>query len=435
MGSNRFRHSPSHAAGTSASKVLQCRVMGTNYVNWTVDLISTFDRKYYLDVQIAAPYLHYNNGEGIYVCPEVGALCMACIPGDSTPPFVMGFIAPLEVAGTNPQAQGGAADSAVSIDSKGKSFIDTDVLDGQDAPAGTRSRGAASPYPLTDASFGAGRPQGKPGDIMARTRDGNFLILHRGGVVQIGATEIAQRIFIPISNKVLDVSGVYEHMNTGGGVSWGIQEGPSVDNPASQHIETFRLYANDKFCDLRIAKSKVFHPIGEPDGDAGSAEDLDALDIGKSEVIVYEITLAKGGFKQGTGDPSSSDVYNQTKMRFFFDRGGGGFARFEGNVMLRFKKNLKIVVDEDMEIHAKSLTIITKEGMAIGGGPLTEVKGDFVKIGAGSNPIARMGDPVAINIPVAQVTGTVGGNPFTGVLTMATPIFGAIVGGNPNLVG
>lgn len=420
-----------HKAGCDPTKTMQCRVMSVNYVNWTVDVLSTFDRKFFFDIQVGAPYLHFNNGEGIYVVPEVGALCQVCIPGDSSAPFVQSFVAPMEVAGDPSQPDG---PEVIEVDQAGNEQVNKDAMSGSDAPDGTTSRSGSAPYPRTDANFSAGRPLGKPGDIYLRTRDGNFIVLHRGGVLQIGATELAQRIFVPINNRIMDVSGEYEHLNTGGTVQWGIQEGPSVSNPACQHMETYRLYANDKYTDIRIAKSKVYYPLGEPDGEAGSAEDLNALNIGTDEVVMYEICVSPAGFKPVTGDPvDGNKTRNGCTLRFFFDKKGGTFLRCEGNALFRFKKKLKIVVDEDIEVKCKNFSLQTGENCTVGGGPMTEVQGDFVRLGAGTQPVARMGDAVSIALPVANLSGTLNGSPFTGVLTMATPVFGAIVGGNPNV--
>lgn len=53
-------------------------------------------------------------------------------------------------------------------------------------------------------------------------------------------------------------------------------------------------------------------------------------------------------------------------------------------------------------------------------------------------PLARLGDPctffVAPGVPI-PVSGTVSGAPFAGVMTIATPMVGAINGGNPSLRG
>lgn len=421
-----------HGAGQDAALVVQGRVTNVNMVNWTVDCVSQFDMHFYGDIQVSALYLHYNNGEGVCVMPEVGAVVMITIPSDTTPPYVSGFIAPMVVNG-GAQLDTQTPAQAVQTSIFGTQSADPNAADDADAPQGTRSRGAgAVPFPQVDARFDAGRPPANPGDIMLRTRDGNFVTLHRGGVVSIGATELSQRIYIPIGNKILDISGDYEHQNVGGSIKWGIQEGPSITNPAAQHMETFRVFANDQFADIRVAKGKVLNPVGEPDGDAGENDDLQNLGIGTKDIICYEVTVAQGGFKAVTGDLSDPAIRNSQVLRFFFDLGGNVFLRASGSALFRFNTSLKVSVAKDIDIECDTLSINAKNGTHIGGGPLVEIAGDFIKLGGGGLPVARMGDGVSVPLAGVTVSGTLNGAPFTGVLQSVGTLNGTIISGNPN---
>lgn len=413
-----------HKAGQDPARVVQCRVTDVNLVNWTVDVISQFDRYYYRDIQVGALYLHYNQGEGAYVTPDIGAVCMVTIPSDTSPPYVSSFLAPMESAG-----EPGSSEETVVT-----SIFGEDEKSSDDAPAGTRSRGGDVPYPQVDARFNAGRPPAKPGDIVLRGRDGNFAILHRGGVLQVGSTELAQRFYIPLANKILDISGNYEHMNTGGGVRWGIQEGPSPTNPPTNYVGTFRVFADDQFCDVRIVKGHVTSPVGEPDGDDGARDDLQTMGIGQ-DIIVYEIDLAQGGFHAGSGDLVDPSVRNRTKFRYFFDRSGNVFLRAEGAALLHVKGPLKVKAQR-LEAHlAEDAYISAPKGLVLDGGTMAELRADVVRLQAGTSPVARVGDQVQLLAPTAQVTGTLNGSAFTGVITFTTPIPGVILSGNPNLLG
>lgn len=432
----RFYGTPLHKAGHDAAKSVQCRILNVNLVNFTVDVISQFDRHYYYDIQVSSPYLHYNNGEGIYVMPDVGAVCFVCIPSDSTPPYVSSFVMPMQQASNTSQPLGNP-DDAIQTTLSNKQVVNQDDLTGTDAPQGTRSRSGDVDFPHNDARFDGGRPVAKPGDIVMRGRDGNFVILHRGGVLQIGGSELSQRIYIPLANKVFDISGDYEHQNVGGAIKWGLQEGPSIDNPAAQHMETYRLYANDQFCDIRIGKGKVLNPVAEPpeaglDFFGDPTSDLTTSKIGVDEPVVYEVVVAPGGFKAGTGDLASGAVSKQTKMHFIMDRAGGVFIRSEGAGIFWFKKGLTLKGTGPLSVSFDNAELKAKGSMTVGGQALTEVTGDLVRIGAGTQPVARMGDSVAVVIPVAQVSGLVNGQPFTGAITIATPALGSITTGNPN---
>lgn len=420
-----------HGAGHDPAKVIQCRVTNVNIVNWTVDVVSQFDRHYYRDIQVLAPYLHYNQGEGIFAVPDVGAVCVVTIPSDTTPPFVSGYLAPMEVVGGTEKPLE-SPDAAITTTIFGDQTVDQQEITGTDAPNGTRSRGGAVPYPQVDARFDGGRPPAKPGDIFMRGRDGNFVILHRGGVLQIGASELSQRMFIPLGNKILDISGSYEHLNVGGGVQWGIQEGPSINDPPAQRMDTYRVFANDEFCDVRVARGNVWAPVGEPDGDAGDSDDLNTLGIGTKELLVYEVALAKGGFKAGSGDVSSPATRNETLLRFFFDQGGGVFLRAEGAALFHIRKELRVHAKRFEGHFEEDFFVEASTGLVLNGGTMAELRGDVVRIQSGTQPIARMGDSIAVVIPTAQVTGTLDGAPFTGVLTLVTPAYGSIISGNPN---
>lgn len=424
----RFFGSMMHKAGHDPARVIACRVVGVNLVNYTVDVVAQFDRVYCKDIQVGSPYLHYNQGEGIFVIPDIGAVCMVTMPSDTSPPFVSSFLAPMEVKGDTSKPLENPDDAIVTT-IFGDQTADTTAV----TPEGAEpSRGGPVPYPEQDASFAAGRPMGKPGDIVMRGRDGNFVILHRGGVLQVGATELAQRICIPLANKILDISGTYEHMNTGGAVQWGLQEGPSVDNPPTQCMSTYRVYANDKYCDIRVARGKVYAPVGEPDGAAGARDDLETYQVGTKEEIVYEIDLAVGGFKAGSGDVADAGVRNRTKFRFFFDRGGNILLRSEGAAVFHVKREIKVKAKRlDLETE-EGINLVAKKGLRLEGGPLTEVVGDVVRVGAGSSPVARLGDQVTIPLGL-PITGVLNGSPFTG--TVSALVTGAITSGNPNFLG
>jgi len=451
LNARRFRNSLMTQAFQQPAVIMQARVLNVNMVNWTVDVISQFDRHYFSDIQVISPYLHYDNGEGIYVMPEVGAVCMVCIPSDTTPPFVAGFVAPMEQRGGQQLQNPTDPNSAINTTVFGTQAIDPNQTTGADAPAGTRSRGSnTTQFPDVDAAFSAGRPAVNPGDIMLRTRDDNFITLHRGGVLSLGATELAQRIYIPLGDKILDISGEYEHQNIGGSVHWGLQQGPKTDNPAVQNMECYRVFANDQYADIRVAKGKVLNPIGEPDQN-GDEDDIANYNLGTDKdkgYICYEVAVAatqtsgNGGFQAMSGDPSDANVRNQTVLRFFFDIAGGVFLRAEGNAVFSFHKKLKIKVEDDFTIECKTLSIIASAGATIGGTDLTEISGNLVKFAAGEGlPAARQGDAIQVSMSGVTLTGVIacagiGPSPQPCTITIATAApqpGGIVMTGNPNV--
>jgi hypothetical protein len=378
-------------AELDGAEVVQGRVFNVNLVNWTVDIVAQYDQRRYFDVQVSSAYVHYNNGEGSYVMPEVGAVCVLCIPSDSSPPFVQGFIMPPELMGNTATA---------------------------DAPAGTASHGQPQKF-ATAASFAGGRPRANMGDIWFRTRDENFIILHRGGVLQLGSTPLAQRIYIPLNNVIHDISGNYAHYNTGGAVSWGVQEGPSIEHSPTQYMHTLRVFADDKFADIRITAGKVHSPVPEPDGVKGEQDALTQLKIGteKDTPIIYEVVVSPGGFSAESGDLANAGVRNKTVLRFFFDRAGGTFLRAEGNVLISCHKKLRVKVSEDIIVDGKQNMIVTcDQDITINGKSSVSIKGAVVRLGQGQAPVARQGDVVQIILPFTPMVASPTPLPLSGVI-------------------
>lgn len=421
--SKRFaRTGMSSSAGTDPALVLQGRVVGINLVNWTVNIVCTFDRKKFFDIQIGSPYTNFNNGEGFYAFPEVGSICQVCVPGDTSPPFVLSFLMPHEL--TN-----GAAD---------------------DAPLGTRSHGAP-PANATDASFAGGRPRAKPGDMGIRGRDGNFVRLHRGGVLEIGATALSQRIFVPLNNLIIDVSENYAHYNTGGAVLWGLQDGPSQTNFPTQYMQTFRVFANDKYADVRLCVGKVYNPYPEPDG--GTKLAAAGVGQGADNPIICELSVSPKGFVAETGDSASPATVKTSVLKFVFDRQGNVLFRMEGNLSIQVKKKMIIAVEDDIEITGqKALSFVVKDGAVLDGGASAHIKGKLVRLGPGTRPVARLSDLVqsyitqmpAVFIPIGTLSANVAAPavPIPGTISIgvppagipAMPITGTIVSAEPTVL-
>lgn len=393
-GSTRFRTSFTHQEGSVPGQMVQGKIVNLNLVNWTVDVITQFDRKRYFDIQVGSPYLHYANGEGIFVMPEIGAKCMVCLPSDSSPPFVAHFIMPVE-----------------NVD-----------MAAPDAPKGTTSQ-ARPGRTSSGASFAGGRPRIKPGDIVIRTRDDNFIVLHRGGVLQIGSTELAQRMYIPLNNFIMDVSENYAHHNTGGSMLWTVQTGPSQEKLPTEWAQTLRVYANEKYADIRIKAGRVSDPVPEGSGQG----DVSQLGLGAGEnLIVYEVVVAKNGFDAQNAALADPSVRDAVVMRFFFDRGGGMFLRSESSFAIRIAKRLHVHAGEGMQFTTdKEFSVKAKTGATIDGGASTHIKGGVVRLGPGAKPVAHLGSMVQVMLPYVPV-------PIPGSPPMV--LFGNVITGAPTVL-
>lgn len=154
--------------GISPGYILEGTIISVNGQLHTVEVSLENVQGAVPDVQIASMYCHPAGGEGVYVMPEPGSSCYVCFPSDGTRPFVFAFIMP-----------------------------PTDV----EGDAG-------------------GREALQPGDTVLSTRDDNKVILRRGGVVEIGATSLSQRLYIPLTNFVRDFFANYEALSLLGNIKW-----------------------------------------------------------------------------------------------------------------------------------------------------------------------------------------------------------------------
>jgi hypothetical protein len=230
-------------------------VTDVNRKTWTCAVETMHSGKTHRDLQWASPYHDYHGGAGIHFMPEVGTHCYVALPVDNTPAFVMCFIAPPAVISA----------------------------EGDDPVRSTSSPEGSS----TDVSYQSQRPDMNPGDIAMTTRDGNFIILRRGGILQLGATPLAQRIVVPVRNFVHDFFENYELAGPAGDVTW-LVDRPELD-PAGKAPCSWTFHLNE-FATDKNATVRVRH--------------LPLADAGKKKTA-WEISVAANGIDRNTGKVSS----------------------------------------------------------------------------------------------------------------------------------
>lgn len=236
---------PSHS-GFSHFRCEEATVVDVNRKLWTVKVVTRFTEKEPADVQVLSPYLHYAGGEGIHHLPEPGAKCYIAFPSDNTPPFIIGY--------------------------KGV------------AAALSEEEGAA-------VSFRSRRPRMDPGDIGFTGRDGNFVMLRRGGVVEVGCSALAQRIYLPVRNTIRDYSENYSQSTLAGDVSWHVERVENDPDGQAKAVHIFHMHehAQDAKASVRIA-----HYGTPPEGGVS---------------VAYDILVAPTGIDKQTGDFSGA-VYH-----------------------------------------------------------------------------------------------------------------------------
>ena len=390
----KFRTTFTYSEGFTGAKIFQCHVLDVNLVNWTVNVVSKYDSYSFFDIPVASPYLHHSRGEGLSVAPEVGATALVCIPSDTSTPFVMAFLMVSET-------------------------IDTAT---EEDPNGTTGRSSTEDS-SSAASFGGGRPRAKPGDIWLRTRDNNFVILHRGGVLQLGADELAQRIYIPMNHLVMDISQDYAHHNSGGSIIWGLQEGAGQTSYPSEYTQTFRVLANDKYADVRVKVGKVKGSVPEA-GENNYQSDIDQLGL-QPDIVSYEVVIIPGGFEAETGFLADQKSAKNVRFKFFIDRAGGTFVKASGSIFVGTPKKIRLKAEEGVEINSgKGMSLEATAVMQLKS-PSMHLKGDLVRLGSGSLPVATQGSMVMLTLPGTPLF-VPGGPPVA--------LYGTIVTGNPTVL-
>lgn len=232
----RTPHAPSHSR-YSPFRCEEATITDVNRKTWTVSVTTTHSSKDVNDVQCGTPYHHYKMGEGFHHLPEVGAKCYLGWPSDNSPPFIMAYI-------------GAAAEV---------------YADGEDPLRSTTDGEGSS----TDVSYRSNRPDLNPGDIGFTGRDGNFVVIRRGGVLQLGATPVAQRLYLPILNYIKDFAENYSLEVFGGDVHWtvGRSEGDPSANAPSSYVFHMNEFAQDKKASVRV----THFPLQSPSGGEKSA--------------------------------------------------------------------------------------------------------------------------------------------------------------------
>lgn len=293
----------------------EATITDVNRDRWTVTVDTRHTAKTVPDVQVGSPYLH-PEGEGVYSMPDVGATCYLAWPSDNTPPWVMAFKGDANVVAS---------------------------ADGNPIRMTSEDGGSTS-----DVSFSSRRPRMNPGDTAITTRDGNHLIVRRGGVVEIGATPIAKRLYLPIANYIKDFAENYAMHMLGGDLEWVVarsEEDPSGNAPATWTLQ-LNEFAQDEKATVRI---RHMPPVG-----SGSKS-------------AWEIDVAPQGINRDTGEVTGA------------------------------KYRLSVTIDGDqieMISASREVTIDGDDDLTVGGDQSISVGGDHLLEAGGKAEILATGDAV-----------------------------------------
>lgn len=291
-------------------------VANINVRNLTIDWVAQYSGRQIPDVQIMTPYLHYNNGEGFTCVPEVGAICAICWPTDDDPPFVLGFLAASELEGAE-----------ISKFIKEKMTEPGVETEGDMDKQNTISSGGSTEVSEnpSDATFRAGRPILNPGDMLWQGRDENFVVLRRGGVLQLGSTNICQRAYIPVLNYIRDFCENYELNTAAGSLSWTVkrQESDTSGNAPTEYELIAREFAQDKKASIKVLLGSLDDAVQPPGGDK----------------TYLEVTIAPQQI-----DPHSGEVSGKDKFVIRLDKAGNMYVHQAGTRTEEIDGDLTVTV-------------------------------------------------------------------------------------------
>jgi hypothetical protein len=318
---------------TSPAFIESGTVIDVDISNYSLTVYTQFTHKPLYGLSFAMPYHHYANGEGIYFMPEVGSVCWVAFPSDGMRPFVMSW-----------------------------------------APARDRE----------SDSLRSGRPALNPGDIYLGTRDDNFMILRRGGVVQIGGGPLNQRMFIPLNNTIRDFCENYQLHTLAGDLEWTVVRDEFSTNGMRPSI-------------LRLAAREY----------ADDAKPIALLEIGSSEApgppIDSSHTENNANILSLTiNDTGEAGATAQIKLNF----------RKDGSAYWEFQDSVEMISGGDITVYSKGTLSLLGEYVV--------VNGSRVAVEAVSG--------VSIKTPAVDVAGSLNVTGSVSVSTGATGVFTAMTG-------
>tara|TARA_Y100000310_G_scaffold334995_1_gene415979 strand:- start:3962 stop:5335 length:1374 start_codon:yes stop_codon:yes gene_type:complete len=202
-------------AARGPANITTAKITNVNIQQWTVDVITDSTLQPIAEIPFATPYCHRDHAGGINFIPEVGSSCYVAQCSDGTS-FIIGFI----------MVPGGAHVPTEFDEEEGK-------LDEAGQDVGPNFRGQREPL--------------EAGDIMLSTQDENQIILRRGGMIQIGSTGLAQRIYLPVENVIRDYFQRYQAFSPVGEIEWGhaVLAAGEVPAAGTGSIPTSNFFLNE----------------------------------------------------------------------------------------------------------------------------------------------------------------------------------------------
>lgn len=350
-GETPIRSKSSASTDAHAASVFRAEVLAVNTRDYTVDVrYESYPYSTHLDIPWMTQYLHQNQGEGLAIMPEVGSTVWVCQPSETgRDAFVLGWT-PIQEDGT----------------------------------------------------YRAGRELLNPGDIHLSTRDRNFAILRRGGIVQIGSTPVCQRIYLPIRNVIRDFAENYQMTTPAGDLTWEVMR---AEDQGDGHRGCLYTLACKEFSDDPNKDPLAVLKIGSHGQGNDTILTLETRDKGGGSVKT-SLTITKSGKVKWT---VQDDVTLELK----------------GNLTSTIAKKMTVTSTEDMSLESKAkFNAKGSEAHIKGGSALLDLansaslNGTAVNLGDALGPVVI--DNGTLGAWIMAVTALLSGPPtvpaFKGIL-------------------
>lgn len=369
----------------NACKVARGTIVATHPAQRTVDVeIDNQDQLLY-EIEYSMPYACEAAGTFIDFVPEPGAACYVMFPSDGTRPLIIGWV-------TTPRSE---------------------VYDSEEEPVD---------------SYVGGRLGLAPGDIALYNGKGGSVILRHGGTLQLGASPLAQTMYIPLDNMIRHFFQNYEGKGIPGEIHW--KHGAVKTEEDKTTVQLFwgtKQFAEDQHLTLRIRggrageeefgprQEELFGTTKEKPYEYGLATDYGSNDPEKTTVFsicidpnntgctyVYQVDSLGNVFHKISGslhwELESANIHFSEGFHIRFGSSGNIEATSAGDLKEKVRKYLLEAL-QDIKIEATSSCTLDGQQIKLGGDAAA------FKAVLGEILVAAFNSHVHLD-PVAGITGT-----------------------------
>ena len=330
--------------------VKQGIIVSVNRSKWTctvkLDSGTAFET-----VAIAPIYLN-KYGNGIYYFPEVDSMVLVAEVGDKQ--FILGTSYPID-------------------EEKPFESVDDIVNESDLEPAHNGFR------PIAD-----------PGDYVMNTKGGGFINMKSSGLIEIGASQISRRFYIPINNFIRDLCQSYQLNTAGGNLEFINRVGDETHGFVKEFVKTNPSDPNDVAQEKTFTKSPVEF-------------NLNIKEFAEDENDTIQISM--GRLKENDGDNSkllgsiakdfnTSVVFRcniADKFTYFIDKHGTVVHTVSGSASYSYQSSLRVFVQgsKTEKVNGENRTFCLDEVKKVKNNSSVEVL---------ANKTERIGGALTINV-------------------------------------